>query len=486
MLKNGLMMQYFEWYVEDDGNHWKRLKEDAKHLSEIGITSVWIPPCFKGTGTQDNGYGIYDLYDLGEFDQKGTIRTKYGTKEELIAAIDELHKYEIQVYADVVLNHKAGADGVERFKSIEVDPDDRNQTISEPYEIEGWTEFTFPGRKGKYSDFQWHWYHFSGTDYNQENEKKAIYRIEGQNKGWADDETVDNEYGNYDYLMYADIDYSHPEVIEETKKWANWFIAETGVDGFRLDAVKHINENFIYELRESIESNFGKQFFIVGEYWDQNYSSLKNYLESQDYKMDLFDVGLHHQLEQASKMGNEFDLTKLFDQTLIQNNPMQAVTFVDNHDSQPNQSLESFVEPWFKPAAYGVILLRQEGYPVLFYGDYYGIKGDNPIEPQREVIDKLLYLKKNYAYGNQIDYFDHRNCIGWTRSGNEEYPKGCAVVISNSEAGFKDMFVGEDKSGCVYEDYLGNCTNKITIDEEGNGHFLVEAGSVSVWVNKEE
>ena len=440
---------------------------------------------------------IYDLYDLGEFDQKGTVRTKYGTKEELIAAIDELHKYDIQVYADVVLNHKAGADGTERFKAIEVDPDNRNQTISDAYEIEGWTEFTFPGRKGKYSDFQWHWHHFSGTDYNQENEKKAIYRIEGQNKGWADDGTVDDEYGNYDYLMYADIDYSHPEVIEETKKWANWFIEETGVDGFRLDAVKHINENFIYELRESIEANFGKQFFIVGEYWDQNYTSLNSYLDSQDYKINLFDVGLHHQLEQASKQGQDFDLTHLFDQTLlknnplqavtlIKNNPMQAVTFVDNHDSQPGQSLESFVEPWFKPIAYSIILLRQEGYPVLFYGDYYGIKGDNPVEPHREVLDKLMYLKNNFAYGDQKDYFDHGNCIGWTRSGNDEYPKGCAVVISNSEAGFKDMFVGKEKSGFVYEDHLGNCTETVTIDEEGNGHFLVEPGSLSVWVSREE
>lgn len=186
------------------------------------------------------------------------------------------------------------------------------------------------------------------------------------------------------------------------------------------------------------------------------------------------------------KKGQEFDLTHLFDQTLLKNNPMQAVTFVDNHDSQPNQSLESFVEPWFKAIAYGIILLRQEGYPVLFYGDYYGIQGDHPIEPQREVIDKLMYLKKNFAYGDQTDYLDHGNCIGWTRSGNEECPKGCAIVISNSEAGYKDMFVGKEKKGFVYEDYLGNCTETVTIDEAGNGHFLVEAGSISVWVNKEE
>ena len=79
---NGVIMQYFEWYLKEDCNLWKQLKEDSKHLKEIGITSVWIPPCMKATTTNDTGYGIYDLFDLGEFDQKGSIRTKYGTKKE--------------------------------------------------------------------------------------------------------------------------------------------------------------------------------------------------------------------------------------------------------------------------------------------------------------------------------------------------------------------------------------------------------------------
>src|SRR5699024_6756310 len=115
MAVNGTMMQYFEWHTQADGKHWKRLKEDAAHLHELGITAVWIPPCFKSTYPEDVGYGIYDLFDLGEFDQKGGIATKYGTKEELLEAIEELHKYNIQVYADVVLNHKGGADGTEQF-----------------------------------------------------------------------------------------------------------------------------------------------------------------------------------------------------------------------------------------------------------------------------------------------------------------------------------------------------------------------------------
>ena len=153
MSLNGIMMQYFEWYLEDDGSLWKKLKDDANHLKELGITAIWIPPCMKATSTNDTGYGIYDLYDLGEFDQKGSIRTKYGTKKELLEAINVLHDNNIKVYADIVLNHKAAADETQRFMAVEVDPMDRNKEVSKPYEIEGWTKFNFEGRNNKYSDF---------------------------------------------------------------------------------------------------------------------------------------------------------------------------------------------------------------------------------------------------------------------------------------------------------------------------------------------
>ena len=68
-LDNYAMIQYFEWYLLADKKHWDRLGADAGHLSSLGISGVWIPPCCKATSDQDVGYGIYDLYDLGEFDQ---------------------------------------------------------------------------------------------------------------------------------------------------------------------------------------------------------------------------------------------------------------------------------------------------------------------------------------------------------------------------------------------------------------------------------
>ena len=81
------MMQYFEWYLPNDGFWWKRCSAKAQNLADLGITGVWLPPAYKASGQDDVGYSVYDMYDLGEFDQKGTVRTKYGTAEEYTEAL---------------------------------------------------------------------------------------------------------------------------------------------------------------------------------------------------------------------------------------------------------------------------------------------------------------------------------------------------------------------------------------------------------------
>ena len=152
---NGVMMQYFHWYNLPDGTLWNELATNAKELAQAGITSVWLPPAYKGTaGGYDVGYGIYDLFDLGEFDQKGTVRTKYGNKAEYIQAIKTAHDYGIKVYADIVFNHKLGADAVEEVEATPLDPENRHEAVGEYQKIQAWTHFNFPGRRGKYSKME--------------------------------------------------------------------------------------------------------------------------------------------------------------------------------------------------------------------------------------------------------------------------------------------------------------------------------------------
>ena len=479
-MTNQTVMQYFEWYLPSDGQHWNHLAEDAQHLSDLGISHVWMPPAFKGTHKDDVGYGVYDLFDLGEFDQKGTIRTKYGFKDEYLNAINRLKDVGIVPMADVVLNHKAAADKLETFEVIEVDPEDRTKEISKPFEIEGWTHFTFDGRQKAYNDFEWHWYHFNGTDFDAKRNKSGIYLIQGDNKGWAENDLVDNENGNFDYLMYANLDYKHPEVIENIYSWVDWFVQTTGVLGFRMDAVKHIDSFFMRNFIRDVKEKQGQDFYVFGEFWNAKEEDNNTYLEKTENRFDLVDVRLHNNLYDASLEGADYDLTTIFDQTLVKNHPEHAVTFVENHDTQRGQALESTVEEWFKPAAYALILLREDGLPCLFYGDYYGIEGEFAQESFQEVLDTLLYARKELAYGEQIDYFDDPNCIGWTRSGNEGGTP-LAVTISNDVANSKTMEIGSDWAGQTFYDILGNCSDTVTIDEEGWGDFPVSEKSVSVW-----
>ncbi|MFC3159431.1 alpha-amylase family glycosyl hydrolase [Chryseobacterium arachidis] len=114
---NETMIQFFHWYSEGDGKLWKEAQNQADYLSELGITSVWFPPAYKGTnGGYSIGYDAYDLFDLGEFDQKGSIPTKYGTKDDYTHAIKALKDKNIQVIVDIVLGHKAGGDELETLK----------------------------------------------------------------------------------------------------------------------------------------------------------------------------------------------------------------------------------------------------------------------------------------------------------------------------------------------------------------------------------
>lgn len=477
-MKNGVLMQYFEWELPNTGDLWNKLEADAGHLAELGISAVWIPPAYKAQDQDDVGYACYDLYDLGEFDQKGSVRTKYGTKEELVRAINTLHEHGISVYLDAVMNHKAGADEKERFAVRKVDEENRDEEISDTYEIEGWTAFTFPGRKGKYSDFIWHWYHFSGTDYDAGRDDSGIYKIQGKDKGWSNN--VDGENGNYDYLMCANIDYHHPEVIEEMKRWGLWVVQELNLDGFRLDAVKHINTVFIQDFICTMRDAFGEQFYFVGEYWKDAPDDLSDYLDAEGYAVDLFDVTLHYNFAAAAEQGAAYDLQQLLDGALVSTHPALAVTFVDNHDSQPGQSLESAVADWFKPAAYALILLMEKGYPCVFYGDYYGIGGQEPVHQQ--TLDILLKLRSTKAYGQQDNYFDAPGCVGFVRRGCEEHPgSGLALLISNGEDSVKQMHVGKERAGEVWKDALNTCPDEVTIDAEGNGLFRVPAGKTAVY-----
>ena len=258
---NATMIQFFHWYTPGDSFLWNHAAEKAEYMADLGITAAWLPPAYKGAGGgYSTGYDPYDLFDLGEFDQKGSVPTKYGNRDEFLNACQTLQDHGVGVIVDVVLNHKGGGDELETFQVVKVDPEHRDKGISAPFEIQSYTKFTFPGRGEKYSDFKWDFTCFSGVDFAEGEEGNNIYRIiNDYGDNW--DHVISEEKGNYDFLMFNDIETRNPSVLAELIYWGKWFHEQCHFSGVRLDAVKHMSPIFCKEWLDKLRENTGKGHF---------------------------------------------------------------------------------------------------------------------------------------------------------------------------------------------------------------------------------
>ncbi len=157
----GVMMQAFYWDCPraegQERQWWNYVKERVATLAEVGFTALWLPPASKAAniGGLSMGYDVYDYYDLGEYNQKGSIETWFGSRDELVQLIQVAHDRGMHVYADVVFNHNSGAD------AQELNPDDgetrwtkfspasgrfpRDWYSFHPSRYETWDEMVFGG-----------------------------------------------------------------------------------------------------------------------------------------------------------------------------------------------------------------------------------------------------------------------------------------------------------------------------------------------------
>jgi alpha-amylase len=487
--QNGVMMQFFHWYTSNDGSLWNQLNDSASYLAKVGITAVWLPPAYKGaSGCNDTGYGVYDLFDLGEFDQKGSVRTKYGTRDEYLRAIRTAQSRGIQVYADIAFNSRIGADEEETCWATPFSPENHRIQTGDKQQIRAWTNFTFPGRRGKYSELQWHWWHFTGTDRNSADpESRAVFLFDGKSF-----ESASAATDSVNFLMGCNVDTKNPDVRTELLYWGKWYLDTTGIDGFRIDAVKNLDQEFVQEWIGKMRQHSGKKLFAVGEYWSGQFRDIDRFIAKTQGALMLFDVRLHFNFTYASKKGAFYDLRRIFDNSLVKERPDLAVTFVNNHDTQALQLLESGIENWFIPLAYALILLRKSGYPCVFAADYFGAhysgQGKNGqlrdiwMDRYQDLLNGYLYARKTFSYGPEQDYFDDPTCIGWTRLASDRNPAGMATLLSTGSSRTKRM--NTHAPNRMYYDLTGRIPNNVLTDEAGWGEFSCQNSSVSVWIPK--
>lgn len=380
----GVIMQAFYWDCPNDQaqSWWSYLQAQIPSLSRHGFTAIWLPPVSKAYPALSMGYSPYDYYDLGEYNQKGSVNTWFGSKQQLLDLINLIHEHRMQVYADLVINHNSGAD------AQETNP------------VDGSTRWTnFNPASGK---FKRDWTCFHPSNYEM--------------------------WDNQTFSDMPDLCHRNSKVYSELISYARWLLDEIGFDGFRYDFVLGYGgwmARAIQELR-TLKNGKVEKPYGVGECWE-GIRKIDDWLAEtnawSDNPVGAFDFPLRDNILKNLCDTYGFSLKQLiYEPTLMKDRSGQAVTFVENHDIVRTNGIVND-----KMLAYSVILTH-EGYPCVFWKDYYS--WGLGLEGEKSGIAELVKVHEAYAGGaNNVLYADD-NLYIMQRTGYKAQ-KGLVYVLNN-------------------------------------------------------
>lgn len=357
---------YYEVFVrsfyDSDGDgigDFKGLTEKLDYLNDgnpetdddLGIGGIWLMPI--------NPSPSYHGYDVTDY---RSINPDYGTMEDFKEFLEEAHKRGIKVIMDLVVNHTSK---------------------EHPWFLDAAAD-----KDSKYRD----WYIWA----EDKNMKTGGTSAAGSGNPW-------HSVGGSHYLGIfwegmPDLNFDNPEVRQEMKD-TGLFWLEQGVDGFRLDAAKHIYEDLLTDKgQETTDKNvkWWQEFYssladkypdtyLVGEIWDPSAALIANYL---DHALQSgFNFGLSETILNAAKQEKNNNIGFTLERTYklySEKSDGQFVdaTFLTNHDiNRVMTQLDGNVDHAKMAAG---LLLTLPGNPFIYYGEEIGMLGAKPDESIRE------------------------------------------------------------------------------------------------------
>jgi alpha-amylase len=397
---------------------WDHLAGQANDLRKAGFTSIWLPPPQKGAaGIRSMGYDLYDDYDIGSKDQQGSVPARYGTREQLQRCVAMCRANGLSVYLDLVENQRvdnsdsdpftmryADAFGNAQGGRFEKNPLDFHPNVPEDPGVFGTPQV-------KEISF--------GLD---------LAPINGRPAGHVFNGLIDS---------------------------ADWLTRALDVQGYRIDDVKGISTDFLLPFLNS-KSMAGK--FAVGEFFDGNADLLRTWVfdpHGMRGRCSAFDFPTRFLLAAMCNGPAHFDMATLDHAGLAGTDPLSAVAFVENHDTDSSPDLTPIVRN--KALAYAYIL-TSEGYPCVFYRDYscdagcYGMQG---------VIDNLMWIHEQLAAGTTRERWKGQSAFAFERLGGPHLLVGLNSDAHASRTILVDTGFGPNAS---LHDYTGHGADLETDD----------------------
>jgi alpha-amylase len=462
---SGVMMQAFYWEPPAGATSWwKMLEGKACDLRKSGITAIWIPPPTKGASAADMGYGIFDRYDLGQYNQKGTVATRWGTRAELESMVAAMHAAGIRVYADVVMNHMMGGTN-ESWSGTNAPTafDHSGRLRVDPSHAYAWDHTKFSGCQTCVSanncSFQtWMTPRWDFDPSYTSDPNSATY----------------GTLGMFDGLNGCEIRFTIDANQQELIEWGKWLTDTLGLDGYRIDTGKHIYPPFLSRWFKEVK---GTSRFAVTEFYDGNPAHLATVVDLYAKQSWLFDFALHFLLQRMSAGNGGFDMRNLrFGSSddgsrFLEQHGGHAVTFVDNHDTDRDASTRVAN---FRMLAYTYILTRSAGYPVVFYKDYYeGMLGP--------AIDRVIAARNAHGFGATYDSGESDADFYVSGRAGDAAHKGMLVFLNDGGNTSKTLTSGPFANKQMKEE-TGASAATVMTDAQGGGTFPVPARGHAIWV----
>jgi alpha-amylase len=402
-----------------NGGDLRGLRSRIDYIRGLGTTSIWLTPSFKNKPVQpeDGPSAGYHGYWITDFTQ---IDPHLGTNEDLRDLVDAAHERGMKVYFDIITNHTADVIGYEegaRMPYVLTDVEPYRNDAGVPFDDRDYAGGpVFPDLSVQES--------FPYTPVLEPGEQDV------KSPSWLNDVTLyhnrgnttfngeDNQYG--DFFGLDDLFTEHPRVVEGMIDVYTTWIEDFGIDGFRIDTMKHVNDEFWQQFGPRVLAaahRVGKsEFFMFGEVFDTSRPftsrfTTKNRMQSVlDFPFQDAAVKFASQGESPTVLQSLFVDDDWY--TDRDSNVYQMPTFLGNHDI----------------GRFGAILLRDNaeaderellardrlghelmyfsrGNPVVYYGDEQGFTGVLGFEGSRQ---SMFPSRVN-------DYLDD-NLIGTTRT----------------------------------------------------------------------
>ncbi|TFC54386.1 pullulanase-type alpha-1,6-glucosidase [Cryobacterium sp. TMT2-17-1] len=378
------------------------LRSQLDYIEGLGTSALWLTPSFKNRAVQGEGANAsagYHGYWITDFTQ---IDPHLGTNAELKALIDDAHARGIKVYFDIITNHTADVIDNEEKQYSYIDKATSPYTTAagepfDPADYAGTDEFpTLDGTSFPYTPF------VAAADATAKVpawlNDPTLYHNRGDST-FEGESNLDGDFSGLDDLMTE-----NPAVVNGfVDVYTDW--VDLGIDGFRIDTVKHVNLEFwdtwSTQVLDYAHAAGKPDFFMFGEVYDADAAKTSPYVRKTDLN-SVLDFGFQSQATSFAAGNSAKGLSQLFASddlyTTPDSNASALPTFLGNHDmGRIGYFLKNTDDPLARDVLAHELMFLTRGQPVVYYGDEQGFMGAGGDKDARQ----SLFASQVPEYANQ-------------------------------------------------------------------------------------